>query len=155
MARAFDRETGNPVPTAALRSYAEDLSDYHLHPESKFLNGDYFDRGPTRRCHVRMLATQHIGKESNDWERQAILGFDPEAAPEYSMGPEDIAKLHELFATHVGAVGINRAARDLGISLQMATKLFASNDWVAFNSDSLKLVSKLQEAERIFDFGVN
>jgi len=26
-----------------------------------------------------MTATRHIGKESNDWERQAILGLDADA----------------------------------------------------------------------------
>lgn len=73
-ANAFDRESEEPVPLTSLRSYAEALAQYHLHPESKFLNGDYFDRGTTQRRHIHAAGIRHIGKESNDWERQAMLG---------------------------------------------------------------------------------
>ncbi len=38
---AFDRETGKPIPAAALKTYAETLAQYHLRPEAKFLNGDF------------------------------------------------------------------------------------------------------------------
>jgi hypothetical protein len=37
-----------------LKTYANALSDYHLHPEAKFLNGDYLDRGPTARRHIQL-----------------------------------------------------------------------------------------------------
>jgi hypothetical protein len=54
-----------------------------MQPENKFLNGDFLDRGFTGRPHVYMVATQHIGKEANDWERQAYLGLDKGAQPSY------------------------------------------------------------------------
>lgn len=85
-ANAFDRETGEPVSLSSLRSYAEALAQYHLHPESKFLNGVYFDRGTTRRRHIHAAGIRHIGKESNDWERQAFLGTNRDSKIIYGRG---------------------------------------------------------------------
>jgi hypothetical protein len=53
---AFDRGTGSSVIEDRLMTYAEALAQYHLRPESKFLNGDFCDRGRTERRHV--IATQ-------------------------------------------------------------------------------------------------
>ncbi|MFN7056799.1 MAG: hypothetical protein ACK4SV_14665, partial [Hyphomonas sp.] len=64
-AHAFDRETGEPVPLAALKSYADVLRFYHLSPEEKFENGGPFDRGLTRRRHVVATGVVLIGKEAN------------------------------------------------------------------------------------------
>ncbi|MBB3956260.1 DNA polymerase domain-containing protein [Novosphingobium sediminicola] len=82
---AFDRETGKPVAADSLKTYAEALRAYHISPESKFLNGDYSDRGKTRRRHIRAIGVRLIGKEANDWERQAALGLDPDALPDYGV----------------------------------------------------------------------
>jgi copper chaperone CopZ len=49
----FDRETGKPIPSDQLKIYAQALAQYHLRPEAKFENGDYCDRGPTRRAMFR------------------------------------------------------------------------------------------------------
>lgn len=113
VASAFDRESGAPVPTTALKSYGEALAQYHIQPESKFLNADYLDRGVTTRRHVRMTATRHIGKESNDWERQAILGWDAEAQPDYGIGEGDRSRLAETLASFVADVGLAKAATAL------------------------------------------
>ena len=59
----FDRETGQPIPAGRLKTYAQALSSYHLRPESKFENADFYDRGQTRRRHVRTLRVEYIGKE--------------------------------------------------------------------------------------------
>jgi hypothetical protein len=48
LSKIHDRVTGRPVEQRWLRTYAEALRGYHLHPETKFLDGDYTDRGPTR-----------------------------------------------------------------------------------------------------------
>lgn len=85
---AFDRESGNPISPSALATYAEALSTYHLSPESKFLNGDYFDKGMTKRRHVQVCNFEHIGKETHDWERQAATGWDEEAKISYARVPE-------------------------------------------------------------------
>jgi hypothetical protein len=76
------------VPKEQLKSYQETLAQYHLHPESKFHNGDYLDHGATRRRHIRAAAVEHIGKEANRWEEQLCLGLDLEAETEYGLLPE-------------------------------------------------------------------
>jgi hypothetical protein len=112
---AFDRETGKCIEPDSLITYAEALAQYHLRPESKFLNGDFFDRGRTERRHVVALQILHIGKEANRWEEQYFLGPDDEAEIEYGVGPtaDDLdAGLRELCRQ----VGEREAARKLEIS---------------------------------------
>lgn len=62
---AFNRETGEPVPVDALKTYAEALALFHLRAEDKFENGAPWDRGPTRRRHVVATGIELIGKEAN------------------------------------------------------------------------------------------
>jgi hypothetical protein len=85
---AFDRETGLSVPVSALKSYREVIAGYHLHPESKFLNSEPFDRGTTQRRYVRAIAFQNIGKEANEWEEQFYQGYDEEEQVDYGLGPK-------------------------------------------------------------------
>jgi hypothetical protein len=66
-------------------TYAQALAQYHLRPESKFLNGDYCDRGRTDRRHVIAAQIVHIGKESNKWEEQYFGGDDDDEAPKLNM----------------------------------------------------------------------
>lgn len=77
--RAFDRVAGAPIVADALQSYAQALAQYHLHPEDKFLGGDYLDRGVTRRRHVVARRVVLIGKEANRWEEAAIAEGDATA----------------------------------------------------------------------------
>src|SRR5262245_40232359 len=86
----FDRETGKPVDSDLLSTYRSVLAQYHLSPESKFLNGEPFDSGPTQRRHVVVAAIHHIGKEANKWEEQHYLGFDEGEQIEYGSGPEGL-----------------------------------------------------------------
>jgi len=62
---AFDRETGEPVPVDALKTYAEALAIFHLSAEDKFENGAPWDRGLTLRRHVVVTGVFLIGKEAN------------------------------------------------------------------------------------------
>ncbi|WP_414900769.1 hypothetical protein ACMT1E_13050 [Sphingomonas flavalba] len=119
-ASAFDRDTGEPVPESQLKSYAEALAQYHLSPESKFLNADYMDRGTTRRRHVRMTSTRHIGKESHDWERQAILGPNLDSEVEYGVSTGDLAEKLRAF---IAEFGERPAAKALNISVKRLTAL--------------------------------
>ncbi|MGI4949208.1 MAG: hypothetical protein ACRYHC_11065 [Janthinobacterium lividum] len=105
LALAFDRNTGEPVPASALKTFAEALAQYHLSPEPKFLNARHTDRGTTVRRHVRMTSTRHIGKESHDWERQATFGLNLDSevsygetgrAPAVQRAAAREAKLREL-----------------------------------------------------------
>jgi hypothetical protein len=82
---------------------------------SKFLKGDFFDRGRTERRHVVAVQILHIGKEANRWEEQYFLGPDDEAEIEYGVGQTADAldlSLRELCRQ----VGEREAARKLEIS---------------------------------------
>ena len=59
-----------PVAANALKSFRQVIAQYHLHPELKFLNADYVDRGVTQRRYVHAIAIRNIGKEANEWEEQ-------------------------------------------------------------------------------------
>jgi hypothetical protein len=56
---------------------------------SKFHNGDYLDRGVTRRRHIVATAVEHLGKEANRWEEQYYLMLELNAQTEYGTSPED------------------------------------------------------------------
>ena len=142
-ASVFDRETGAPVPVSALKSYADALATYHIQPESKFLNGDYLDHGTTLRRHVRMIAAQHIGKESNDWERQAVLGLN-DAQPDYGIDDADRDKLFAELARLILRVGAAKVAKALGTTPARLK---------SFSARSLprSIAGRLSAAVRLFD----
>jgi len=73
---AFDRERNAPIPSSWLKSHGRSLVRYHLHQESKFWGGEYDQRGPLRRRHVRALSLQSIGKESDNIEGNEFIGED-------------------------------------------------------------------------------
>ena len=114
IASAFDRDTGEAISASSLKSYADALAQYHLQPESKFLNADYFNRGTTLRRHVKMTGTQHIGKESHDWERQAVLGISSDAQLDYGISEGDRVELAERLRKFVAQVGKTKAGKALG-----------------------------------------
>jgi hypothetical protein len=68
-----------------IRTYAEALRGYHLHPETKFLDGDYTDRGPTRRRHILVQAIEDIGKEADKWDDEELLTADNEFTVSYGV----------------------------------------------------------------------
>ena len=112
----FDRLTAKPVPADQLKTYAEALADYHIHPETKFLNGDYIDRGPTVRRHVHLAGVRYIGKEANRWEEQFYLGLDPEAQIEYDGGPEATEQARLRICQAVATFGQRKLARASGVA---------------------------------------
>jgi hypothetical protein len=88
---AFDRITREPISVEWLKTYQQALVQYHLHPEDKFLSGDFLDRGTTLRRQVWVTGIEYIGKESNKWEDQYYFGFDPDEEIHYGakpVGPE-------------------------------------------------------------------
>lgn len=76
--RAFDRVSGDAVPVAALKSYADALRLYHLSSEDKFENGGPCDTGVTRRRHLSVTGIRLIGKEANKVDDAGMR--DPVAA---------------------------------------------------------------------------
>ena len=124
---AFDRETGKAVTTESLKSYADALAQYHVQPESKFLNGDFLDHGTTTRRHVHMVATQHIGKEANDWERQAYLGLDTAAQPSYGVTSDSNAELAARVDALISQIGMAKLADGLKIPIARLRASFSGN----------------------------
>jgi transcriptional regulator with XRE-family HTH domain len=112
----FDRETGEPVGAQSLKTYREVLSNYHLHPESKFLDADWTDRGKVRRRHVEVTGIVNIGKEANELEEQFYLGADPEALPEYGMAPRTRSAVIDRITAAAGRFGRHRLAEGAGVS---------------------------------------
>ncbi len=112
--RVFDRMTGQNISRRQLKTYQETLAQYHLHPETKFLNGDFTDSGKTQRRHIALKSVQHIGKEANKWEEQFYLGLDPEAQIEYGICPEQKNEILKAVLKSIsihGAKSIAEAAR--------------------------------------------
>ena len=122
--QAFDRETSEPVPVSALKSFKQVIAQYHLHPESKFLNGDYLDRGITRRRHVHAASIRNIGKEANEWEEQFYLGFDEDEQIDYGFAPKGSKEFLRQLSAEVRAVGGQRwLAIESGVSRRTVSRL--------------------------------
>jgi hypothetical protein len=71
--RRPDAFPGSDRPAEILRRSARSIP-HHLHPEMKFLNCDYLDRGTTQRRPVRAIGIRFIGKEANQWEEHVFPG---------------------------------------------------------------------------------
>ncbi|MBK9315537.1 MAG: helix-turn-helix transcriptional regulator [Acidobacteria bacterium] len=123
---AFDRETGDPVPKNHLKSYKELLSQYHLHPESKFENGDYLDRGVTCRRHIIADHITYIGKEANRLEDQFYTGISEEAQIVYGMSEEDFNKYVQRVIKKAQKYSQRKLAEASGISLRHLSRLLTS-----------------------------
>ncbi|HJU10449.1 MAG TPA: hypothetical protein VJ728_06220 [Candidatus Binataceae bacterium] len=121
----FDRETGQPVPASALKSYRQVFASYHLSPESKFLNGDYFDRGPTQRRHIELVTVKYIGKEANKWEAQFHLGFDEDEQVEYGLASQGHRALCRAVSKAANdlKIGQRSLAEQLGVSRATLAKI--------------------------------
>jgi hypothetical protein len=116
--RAFDRETGEPVPAHLLRTYREVLAQYHLHPEAKFHGGDFLDAGPTSRRHVRPLGPiDNIGKEANRWEEQFYLGANPETQIRYGTGDRDLGAYAARVRELMEPFGVREISREAAVSV--------------------------------------
>jgi hypothetical protein len=113
----FDRETGEPVSADLLLTYVEALARYHLHPESKFLNGQPYDRGPTQCRHVEAIAINCIGKEANRWEEQYYLGLSLDAQINYGMSPQNPERLQTALKDAGSILSQREIAHRAGISL--------------------------------------
>lgn len=117
----FERTTGRPVPLGMLRTYAECLGQYHLHPEAKFANGKYTDVGRTERRHVHANGVEHIGKEANRWEERFFLGDDPEAQVVYGQPSEHRERQRREIIEAIRKRGVRRVARESGLSVGLVS----------------------------------
>ena len=119
----FDRDTGNPVPIEVLKTYKDALAQYHLRPEHKFLNGNYADRGITKRRHVRPIAIRHIGKEANRWEEKFYLSGDDGGEIDYGLSPDNSGAAQESLRRQITQIGLRKVARESGVSRRTIERL--------------------------------
>ena len=95
-----------------------------MHPEVKFLNGDFVDRGTTRRRHIYAMAVRNIGKEANEWEEQFYLGFDEDEQIDYGLAPVGSKRLLGALRAEVQAAGgQRRVARESGVARRTVERL--------------------------------
>ena len=105
-AAASTARPASRVPAELLKTYRQAVAHYHLHPEAKFIGGDYTDSGVLRRRHIRVPATngiEHIGKEANRWEERSQTGEDPEAQIKYGRSGGSHDELRDQVACACGA----------------------------------------------------
>ena len=126
----FDRESGLAISADQLKTYAQALSGCHLRPELKFEYGDYYDRGPTRRRHIRVIRVEYIGKESNRLEQQYFLGLDEGADIPYGPNPNahstHVAELKSL----VEEFGERAVARQINVSRNTLRRILSGENRV-------------------------
>ena len=124
LSQGFDRATGEKINKNQLKTNLDALAQYHLHPETKFLNGDYNDKGKTRRRHIIVKAIQHIGKEANKWEEQYFTGADPEAQIEYGISPDDKTHMLQAVLEAIKTHGSKRVAELGKLSQRHVLKIY-------------------------------
>lgn len=151
IASAFDRDSGEAIPPTALKPYAGALAQYHLQPEAKFLNGNYLDRGTTLRRHVEMTATHHIGKESHDWERQAMIGLSADSEIEYGVADADRAAVAAKLRTFIAECGERKAATALGISAMKLRTLCSDAKGLGDGRTTRVIAAKLPAATALLE----
>lgn len=139
---AFDRITRMPVPVEYLKTYQQALAQYHLHPEDKFLNGDFLDRGTTQRRHVRASGIEYIGKESNKWEDQSHFGFDSDEEIRYGARPVEPAALLKAVREIVLVQGLRTTAREMAISRTKLSRLL-ENEFAGCATAFLQRISRI------------
>jgi transcriptional regulator with XRE-family HTH domain len=120
----FDRETGSrTINPSQLKNYLMALAQYHLSPESKFLNGEPYDRGPTQRRHIEVIAIDCIGKEANQWEQQSHLGISADARVHYGISPQSFGQLQAALKKCTGRLSQRDIAKRAGISRTTLSKI--------------------------------
>jgi hypothetical protein len=124
---------GEPVPRSWLRTYAEALRQYHLHPETKFRGGDPVQSGPLQRRHIFATAVEYIGKEADRWEEDSHFGADENSAIAYGIAPTDRSGMMEaiVLAIRVEKVGVKKLAKQAGVADRAVTAAVNGGDEVS------------------------
>lgn len=146
LAQCFDRATGEKISKRQLKTYEEALAQYHLHPESKFLNGDFLDKGHTERRHIVVKTIRYIGKEANKLEEQFYLGADPEAQIEYGISPEDKHHMLQVVLQAVATHGASALAEISQLTAKHVQKISAGK-----SKPSDKTLAKLHVAAQYLE----
>jgi hypothetical protein len=118
----FDRDTGLTIPARVLKAYKDALGSFHLRPEHKFQNGNYLDRGITKRRHVKPITIRQIGKESNRWQEKYYLGSEEDGNIGYGSAPQDTKAFNDTLRAQIMAMGQRKIARQSGVSRRTIEK---------------------------------
>jgi uncharacterized protein with von Willebrand factor type A (vWA) domain len=97
-----------------------------------------------------MIATRHIGKESNDWERQAILGLNAYAQPVYGISESDRSRLIEILCELVAKVGKRKASSALSMTPVRLAAILAGTENPANAKLLQSLAARLPAAVQLF-----
>lgn len=142
----FDRNTGHKVNKAQLKTYVDAVAQYHLHPETKFLNGDYMDFGVTQRRHINVTSIHNIGKEANKWEEQFFTGFDKDAQIEYGISEKQKIEMLETVLQAIKIYGVKPMADISKLSQRHVLNMFKGKTNLSENT-LLKLYSASKTLE--------
>jgi uncharacterized protein YggE len=124
------------------------LAQYYLHPETKFHNSDYTNRGFTCRRHIQTTVTEYIGKEANRWEEQLHLGLDLEAQTEYGLSPDGQEHVVEAARWVADTHGQHQLAAAAGVSLsELSTVLLGKRSPSPSTLTKLHMSSTLRHAQ--------
>jgi hypothetical protein len=143
-AKCFDRESGEAVSPQWLRTYEQALAQYYLHPESKFLNGDRTDQGPTQRRRIKVVSVHNIGKEADRWEEQHFLGLDEECEIEYRRASEEDEKTLATLRAFVESLGQRETSRESGVSRKTVARVMEGK--AIRSSVASKLINSIARA---------
>lgn len=116
VSQAFDRLTGEQVAIERLKTYADALKNYPYRQETKFENGEAYQRGKTRPRHVIASESHYIGKEADRWEEEFLIGagFDP--MTRYGRNPSDYATLFDAIREAAQRYGQKPVADATGLA---------------------------------------
>lgn len=153
LAGCFDRFSGEKITKGKLKTYLESLAQYHLHPETKFLKGDFLNKGKTQRRHIIARSIQHIGKEANKWEEQFFTGFNPDAQIEYGITQEKIGEMMDIILQGISTHGTKRMAEAANLSerhvLNILNQKTSPSETMIFRLDmAVKTLDKEEEIEK-------
>jgi hypothetical protein len=140
--KCFDRETGEPIDKDKLKTYRESLAQYHLHPETKFLNGEYLEQGITERRHIVVHSIQYIGKEANKWEEQYYTGLDLDSQVVYGSCAETL----DAVVQAIKKFGIKRMAEASNLSVRHLHNIYHRK-----TTPKEKTLAKLLLAEAVLE----
>jgi len=101
-----------------LTTLADTLSDYDIHAEAKFRNGDGLNSGELQRRRVEVRHVLQVGKESHEWEENEALGLKADAEIQFGVAlpsPEVMqAAIREALLE--GRLTSNELSRRAGVS---------------------------------------
>lgn len=138
--KIIDRETGDAVLREWLRSYADTLRGYHTHQETKFNGGRAVEAGVLQRRHVFVTAVNNIGKESDSWEDDEVLGSDADTILTYGLSADDRAAI----AASVIGISVRTLKAKARVSAQTIQKVAVGDTEI---SDAVFL--RIAEAVRV------